>query len=305
MTCSHLRRWAPLLLLASGLVFVGCDDDDDSLDEVENIADELEDRSNYEELEELLDAADLTGVLSGNGPFTVFAPNNAAVTAAADAVGSLSDAERRAVLLYHVLNGSQLSAADINEGVTVVRNGYMGPNGEVVLLVRKDGSSVFVNGSSVVEADIEATNGVIHGIDQVLLPPNVVEIAQILPNFSSLVGALTQADGDLVSALSADGPFTVFAPNDAAFMQTATGDLSSAQLANVLQYHVVSGNVLSSDLMDGMTVTTLQGGTLTVNVNGEAVTIIDENGNTRRVVNANLQGTNGVVHEIDGVLLPN
>ncbi len=123
-------------------------------------------------------------------------------------------------------------------------------------------------------------------------------------NFTSLVGALSAASGDLVNVLKGDGPFTVFAPVNAAFDEIAdvAAQLSEDELAEVLKYHVVSGNVLSSDLTNGMVVTTLAG-TFTVNISGSNVTLTDESGATVNVIATNVQGTNGVVHVIDKVLL--
>ena len=300
---SSLNGLAFLFIL---FAFVACDDDDEpTMNTPVSISETVGANAQFSTLGSLLESNGLTATLNdASQSLTVFAPNNTAF-AAADLSG-LSDTEVTNVLLYHVL-GSRIAAADIEQGTTLVTNGFKGPNNQdVVMIINKDGDAVRVNDATVIAADIAATNGVIHEVDKVILPPTVVGIAVNLPGFTSLVSALGTADGDLVTALSAAGPFTVFAPTDQAFSMTATGDLSSAQLSNVLLYHVIQGNVLSTDLPDGTPVTreTLNGETITITRNGNSVTIADGNGNVRNVVTANVQGTNGVVHAIDGVLLP-
>jgi uncharacterized surface protein with fasciclin (FAS1) repeats len=140
-------------------------------------------------------------------------------------------------------------------------------------------------------------------------PDTVVDLAASDENFSTLVTAVDAAG--LTGTLSGDGPFTVFAPVNDAFAALPAGTVDTllapenqAQLAAVLTYHVVPSKVLSSDLSDGATVTTVQGQPLTVGVQGDAVTLTDASGNTASVVQADVEAGNGVVHVIDHVLLP-
>lgn len=307
MLSNKILKFNALAFLFIPLLFVACDDDDDTPTPVApvSISATVAANSQFSTLGTLVEANGLTATLNDPAQsLTVFAPNNAAFSAAD--LSGLSDDQVRNILLYHVL-GSRLAAADIAEGITIVTNGYKGPNNnDVVMIINKDGNAVKVNDATVVTADIAATNGIIHEVDKVILPPTVVGIAVNLPGFTSLVSALGTADGDLVTALSGDGPFTVFAPTDQAFSMTATGDLTTAQLSNVLQYHVLSGNVLSTDLPDGTSIDrmTLNGDMLRITRTGASVTIEDANGNVRNVVTADVQGANGVVHAIDGVLLP-
>jgi uncharacterized surface protein with fasciclin (FAS1) repeats len=140
-------------------------------------------------------------------------------------------------------------------------------------------------------------------------PATVVDVAASDENFSTLVTAVDAAG--LAGTLSGDGPFTVFAPVNDAFTALPSGTVDTllapenqAQLTSVLTYHVVPSKVLSSDLSDGMTITTVQGEPLTVGVQGNAVTLTDASGNTASVVQADVEAGNGVVHVIDHVLLP-
>lgn len=137
----------------------------------------------------------------------------------------------------------------------------------------------------------------------------IVEVAAANPDFATLVAAVKAAG--LASTLSGTGPYTVFAPTDAAFKALPAGTVddllkpeNKAKLASILTYHVVAGKVLAADLKDGQKITTVQGGTLTVGVNGSKVTLTDESGNTVTVVKADVPASNGAIHVIDGVLLP-
>ena len=301
MHTPSLRSLAKYALLCAPLAIVACDDDD--TDPIVGIGDSpsdvLEDRDEFESLEEALDAQDLLATLDAQTALTLFAPNNAAF-AAVDLSG-VSDADLRATLLYHVVGGSVLRAADIPDGLTVFNAAdFSTPS----LLVNNAGSSITVNAATVVTPDVETDNGVIHGIDRVLTLPTVVDLATYVPTLSTLVTAVTDAGlAGTLSSTDGDG-FTVFAPTDQGFAGTATDGLTTEQLGNILQYHVVPGVVLAGDLSDGMMVTTLQGEQFTVNVTGSGVTITDANDNVRNVTTTNVRGTNGVVHVIDGVLLP-
>ena len=164
-------------------------------------------------------------------------------------------------------------------------------------------NGVSINSNTMVTtADIEADNGVIHVVDHVILPPSVVNIAIDNPNFSILVSAVVKAG--LADALSDDGPFTVFAPTNDAFEAlfqdlgvSGIADLTADQLSPILLYHVVQGNVLSTDLLNGE-VSTLSANTVSVDLSS-GVKINDSN-----VIAADIQGANGVVHVIDKVLIP-
>jgi uncharacterized surface protein with fasciclin (FAS1) repeats len=140
-------------------------------------------------------------------------------------------------------------------------------------------------------------------------PATVVDVAASDEDFSTLVTAVQTAG--LAETLSGAGPFTVFAPINDAFAALPQGTVDTLlqpanrdQLTSVLTYHVVPAKALSGDLSDGMTVTTVQGQQLAVNVTGAAVTLTDASGNTVSVVQPDIEAGNGVVHVIDGVLLP-
>ena len=172
-------------------------------------------------------------------------------------------------------------------------------------------SGVRLNGvANVITADVMASNGVVHVVDAVIGLPTIVTHATANPNFSTLVGALTaEGQPDFVGILSgtASSPFTVFAPSNAAFETFESqnpgtiASLTSAQLTAVLSYHVVAGaNVLSTGIPTGP-ITTFETGTFTIS----GTTITDEASRQTNIVAVDVQATNGVIHVIDNVILPN
>ena len=253
--------------------------------------------------------ADLAGALSGEGPFTVFAPTDDAFLALAGALGATAEEllalpELADILLYHVVGATALST-DLSDGQFITTlNGA-----DVVVSINDEG--IFINDAQVTVADIVAGNGVVHVIDAVLLPTDapeptntVVDIVVNSPVHNVLEAAVLQAD--LAGALSGEGPFTVFAPTDDAFLAlagalgaTAEDLLALPELADILLYHVVGGTALSSDLADGQTIATLNGAEVTVSINEAGIFI-----NDAKVTVADLVADNGVVHVIDAVLIP-
>ena len=257
-------------------------------------------------------AAGLVDTLKGAGPFTVFAPTNAAFEALpAGTVDTLlkpeSKADLTAVLTYHVVP-SRVERAQISLGkaVTTVQGGVFkveAPNGQLTIT---DGRN---RTSRITATDIEASNGVVHLVDRVLLPANrnIVETAQALPQFSILVEAVVAAN--LQGTLSGAGPLTVFAPTDDAFVallaelgvSKAALLADTALLTKVLTYHVVPGRVLRADIPIGTPITTVQGQTLQIS---SSLVITDQRRRASNIVVTDVFATNGVVHAIDKVLLP-
>lgn len=287
---SFLFSFLFLSMLATSFIACG-DDDDDTVVEEKTIAQTAAADPQFSTLVSALNRVNLTSVLDGTGNFTVFAPTNAAFQASGIDLNTLSDAALTEVLLYHVLGAEVVSTA-IQEGQTYATTAAeTGPGGkQLSILIEKTGTAVKINGkANVTTADVKATNGVIHIVDAVILPLDVVGHALANSNFTSLTGALGAASGNLVSVLQGDGPFTVFAPLNSAFAAIAdvTAGLSADQLATVLTYHVAAGNVVSGDLTNGMKVTTVNGEQFTVNINGSAVTLTDARGGVSKVVLTN------------------
>ncbi|PKP46699.1 MAG: fasciclin [Bacteroidetes bacterium HGW-Bacteroidetes-11] len=299
-----------LLAVASITFFSSCskDDDDKKMDEPKNIVDVAIADARFSILVEAIGKANLVSALEGDGPFTVFAPTNDAFTALFSQLGvsgiaDLDAATLTPILLNHVVAG-QVKSSDISTGYAATLNAS-GPNGTNVKVFINKGSNVMVDASKVIIADVMASNGVIHAIDKVILPASVVGHAINNPNFSILVEAVVKAN--LAGALSAAGPFTVFAPTNDAFTKlfntlgvSGISALTADQLTPILLYHVVSGNVLSTQVASGAVPTLKDGSSLNLTVGSMGVTI---NANVK-VIATDVQGSNGVIHVIDAVLLP-
>lgn len=299
-----------LLAVASLTFFSSCskDDDDKKMEDPKNIVDVAVADARFSILVEALGKANLVSALGGEGPFTVFAPTNDAFTALFSQLGvsgiaDLDAATLTPILLNHVVAG-QVKSSDISTGYAATLNAS-GPNGTNVKVFINKGSDVMVDASKVIIADVMASNGVIHAIDKVILPASVVGHAINNPNFSTLVEAVVKAN--LVEALSSAGPFTVFAPTNDAFSALFTtlgvsgiSALTAEQLTPILLYHVVSGNVLSTQVTTGSVPTLKDGSSLNLTVSTMGVKV-----NTNvNVVATDVQGSNGVIHVIDAVLLP-
>ncbi len=252
-----------------------------------------------------LTEAGLIETLSNEGPFTVFAPTDEAFKQLPEGAldSLLQDKEAlKNVLLYHVVKG-KVKAEDvvkIDEAKTV--------SGKKVDVNVKDGN-VYVNKAKVVKTDIMASNGVIHVIDKVLLPPkadviesSIVDVAVAAGDFTTLAKALKAAD--LAETLdTTEGPYTVFAPTDAAFAKLPEGTLASLlankeQLKSILLYHVVSGEVTADQVVKLSSAETLAGKSVTINTQ-DGVKV-----NNANVLKTDIKADNGVIHVIDTVLVP-
>ncbi|HSO85978.1 MAG TPA: fasciclin domain-containing protein, partial [Draconibacterium sp.] len=251
-------------------------------------------------LEAAVVAAGLVETLQSEGPFTVFAPTDEAFAAlpAGTVEALLADIPALTnILTYHVVGAKAMSSDLINGQKIVTVQGQ-----EVTVTISDDG--VFINNAKVTVADLEAVNGVVHVIDAVLtpLPATVVDIIVNSPDHTTLEAAVVAAG--LVETLQGEGPFTVFAPTDAAFAALPEGTVEALladipALTNILTYHVVGGKAMSSDLINGQKIVTVQGQEVTVTISDDGVFI-----NNAKVTVADLEAVNGVVHVIDAVLLP-
>jgi uncharacterized surface protein with fasciclin (FAS1) repeats len=256
----------------------------------------------------------LMSVLAQDGDYTLFAPSDEAFREAG--FNSYEDIRKapvellKAILTYHVLD-AEVTASQVPAG----------PNAAITMLsgqkayVTSNTSGVFINGVSVVSADIMALNGVIHVIDRILMPPvgNIVETAVANPNFSYLVAAVfraSQGSVNVAGVLSSAGPFTVFAPTNAAFIAAGFPTTASimaadpATLTAILTYHVIGARVFSSDLVDGAMPTMLSGGTTTIDLDAGARIKGTSNTTYSNITQTDIVATNGVIHVIDQVLLP-
>jgi transforming growth factor-beta-induced protein len=324
-----MKSWLKLMLAASTAVVLtacGSDDDDPAPVTQPGTLAEVATSAGFNALVAAADKAGLVDELSDpNADLTVFAPTDAAFTALATSLGfadanamvtALDGPTLAKILTFHVLPTNE-SAAELVAGGPSQATLYSLTPGTPATLAVDTASGVkltdaALNQASVTSADVAASNGVIHVIDKVLVPPGVltvVQMAQSNPVFSILVEAVVAAD--LAGALSGAGPFTVFAPTNDAFAAalvelSITTDqlLANPGLAGILTYHVVSDDLRAADVValpKPAAVTTLQGTSFSVDVN---LAITDGNARTAMLVATDVIASNGVIHVIDKVLLP-
>ena len=251
-----------------------------------------------------LQAAGLVDTLKGDGPFTVFAPSDSAFAALDTAtLQSLLRPENKAaltrVLTFHVVPG-RITAADLlKAGKAESVQGQR-------LVAKVNGEEVSIEGATIVATDIEASNGIIHVIDRVMIPASdtIPQVAASAGSFNTLLAAVNAAG--LAETLSGPGPFTVFAPTDAAFAALPAGTVESLlkpenkdKLIAVLTYHVVPGRVYADQALAAKSAKTVQ---------GEKVNISSSYGKakvqTANIVTTDINASNGVIHVIDAVILP-
>lgn len=274
----------------------------------QSVVDIIVNSPDHTTLEAAVIAAELADDLSGEGPFTVFAPTDAAFAAVgeetinallADPTGDLAN-----ILLHHVVFG--VAASDnISDGSRI--GNLFGQTLEFMI----GDAGIFINGANVSVVDIKGTNGVVHVIDAVMLPApvktrvdgTIMDVVSTSPVHTTLNTLITAAglDDDLSSA----GPFSLFAPTDDAIaalpaeVTAALLDDPTGALANVLLYHAVSGVIESDHLVDGGQFSNLTGKNLTATITDEGAFI-----NGAMVSVADIFTTNGVVHVIDAVIVP-
>jgi uncharacterized surface protein with fasciclin (FAS1) repeats len=308
-------KWSLLTLAMMSMtlvLFSSCNEDDTPTPDP-NIVEVASANANFSTLVTAVQTAGLVPTLSGTGPFTVFAPTNDAFNRFLTANGLtasqlLASDGLSETLTYHVVGASVPSSAVSAGKVTTV-------SGDPFYVSIAPNNEIWINGNTkITSTDVAASNGIIHVLDNVITPPtqNIAEIAiasttATQPEFTQLVAALVRAN--LAGAFQGgfDDDFTVFAPTDAAFqdLYTALGvegvdQIPLETLTAVLQYHVVPARAFSQDLRQGASLPTLlTGQNLTVNLSNLQ---INDSGLVAAALN--IHATNGVIHVIDKVLLP-
>lgn len=303
------REWkitALGLMLIGSFVFISCDDDEDSGPR-QNIVELAQENNNLATLEAALTKfPDLVTTLSGQGQFTVFAPTDDAFENLLDAIGQSSlddipDDVLRDILEYHVISGSAVTSSQLQTGnVSTV-------GGEQIAV--NVSSGVTLNATAeVTTADVSATNGVVHVIDEVLVPPSILPVvgtivapAYFNKNFTTLIAAVKAASPTILQTLLNSADKTLFAPTNAAFAAAGITALpDQATLNAVLAYHVIDAEVTSSEIASGSSEATTLNGKIYLSKNSSGVFI---NGQSK-VTTADISASNGVVHVIDRTLIP-
>ncbi|GAB4032022.1 fasciclin domain-containing protein [Spirosoma jeollabukense] len=322
-------------LTALTLSFSSCKKDDTTTPVVPTITETINSGTNFTLLRAALKKAGLDVTLGASGTYTLLAPTDDAFKAfglTSEAVIGLAPADLvKSVMQYHVL-GSTLTAPAIPSAMNTAQQTLF-PTGSVyftkpvaLTTATSSGTAVSVNGAHILLADQQASNGVIHVIDRILLPPiygtipnTIAQIptvyALLAPtagiSFKLLQQAVTRAGATTASSLSATGPLTVFAPTDNAFKasgfdSTTIANTPVTALQAVLAYHVVPARVYTPMVTSGSSLTTSTGGTITIGSSATAITVMGKSngGTASNIVGPDVTATNGVIHIIDRLLLP-
>jgi len=311
---SATGRLVTTFVLAMSLILVsGCNDDDDSPSGPDQTIVEL--AQGNSDLSSLVTALtkypDLITLLSGDGEFTVFAPTNDAFADLLAAIGQTSinnvpEDVLKEILQYHVIASGAVKSSQLTAGAVETANG------EDITVSLTGG--VKLNGTvNVAMADIEASNGVVHVVDAVLVPPSIAPIvgtivapAYFNKDFTTLIAAVKAADPSVLELLLGNGPsdegLTLFAPTNAAFEAAGITTLPAQEVLDaVLKYHVLDGEVRAADLPSGKATIETLGGKFYLSNNGGSGVFI--NGKTQ-VTATDIPGSNGVVHVINRTLMP-
>ena len=301
-------------LLGASLFFTACEKSNPP--ETRNLLEIAGTRTELSTFLTAIELAGLTAMLDGNGSFTVFAPTNTAFTAylAANGYAQLQDvplASLKQLLQYHMVIGA-LKTGGATTGYIASLATFGASTSVLKLYLENTGALLINNNASVITADLTGTNGVIHVVNKVITLPKVVEHLQNDITLSAFIVALTRPDLsiDYFATLTEPGPFTVFAPDNAAFAALLIelgldnlNDIPEAQLNSILQYHIVANTNLSAEqLEDTLEVTTLGGKKITINAGSK---LTDQQGRQGNLITLDIQAANGVVHSLDRVLRPN
>ncbi|KAB1155534.1 fasciclin domain-containing protein [Flavobacterium luteum] len=318
----NLFRIKKLALIAIvAILSISCNDDDNPTQvAVDNtITGKAIATPSLSTLVQALTKAKLAGTLQGEGPFTVFAPTNAAFEKYLDdndiaSLDAIPTDKLKQILLNHVVSGKILST-QLETGYVKTLATYGTTTSNISMYINTASGAKLFNGvANVVTPNVEASNGVVHIVDAVIDVPTIVTHAVAnASTFSTLVSVVTNpAQSDILTALSSPGALTVFAPTNGGFGKLDTdlknlgitagiGGVSQATITDVLKYHVVSGNNLAASLTNG-NLTTLLGQTFEVQLTGGAK-IKDNNNRISNIIVTDVQCSNGVIHAIDNALL--
>ncbi|MBU0940385.1 MAG: fasciclin domain-containing protein [Bacteroidetes bacterium] len=316
---NSIKSIALCFFVATSFLLTSCSSDDDNQATVDNTITGIASKNpEFSILVEALVKTDLAATLQGTDNYTVFAPTNAAFTAylGTSNINAVPTATLKELLLNHVLVGTKKAADLSTKYEKTLAKGAASTTNTLSMYVNVSGSTVKLNGAATVTtADVLASNGVIHIVDKVIELPTVVTHAAANSNFTTLVSVLNRSgQPNFITTLQGAGPFTVFAPTNAAFTSLDTelaanggiAGVSADNLTKILQYHVVSpANVLASTLTEGQLVTPIlvPSQQFTIQLTGGAK-IKDARNRLSNIIITDVQCANGLIHAIDKVLLP-
>jgi transforming growth factor-beta-induced protein len=267
-----------------------------------------------------LDKADLATTFISPGTFTLFAPTNDAfikLIASDSTWNSIADIDNnslRDLILYHTIPSVAQFSSITNDTYHTTLNTQGTSNGEATVIEFDVSNGIVLNNhSTITQAEILATNGIVHLIDDVIMPRNTAELLENDERFSSLGSALQIVGDTITNLISGNSRHTIFAPTNEAFQflldsestWISISDIPLSRLDSILRYHIVtSDNFQASQLESGKLITTASGETITIDSIPNQIITIDTSQSIVKIIDTDIQGTNGVVHAIDEILLP-
>lgn len=308
MKFSNFPKFFGLLLMLFAIGFVACesDDADDMViaDNDRTIAEFLDGDDNFSTLREAVAQAGLTDIFADDdADLTLFAPNNAAFTAADIDLSTMSTEDLRNVLMYHVIMDDKIKRSDLIFEDRYFSTAAMSEDGRnlSIMLEKEDGRLMINQFTAISDSENDFDNGVVYEVGDLLMPASVVDIVSFDKDLTRLASAVTTTN--LVDALTGKN-VTVFAPTDDAFEDADLVNVSDEQLANILTYHVIPQLLLEDDFEDDQTITTVNGRTITIDIDLGFIEIEDESGEDTRIKIDDINATDGIIHIIDDLLMP-
>ncbi len=319
-----MNNYRPIVSLILLITFLSCSKEETEVVEPaqSTLYDLVANSMNYSYLEAALRMTNLDEVLGGDDVYTLYAPDNNAFIGFLMRSGfnSLEEVPRetlKQILLNHVMIG-QMEYRDFKSGYFQTAATSAVNGNAMSIYINQVNMRVTLNGESrIVQGNVRASNGIIHVVDRIIPLPSLVTFVLADPLLYNLAVALTRNDltVDFTAVLSTQNgtspaPFTVFAPNNLAFLDLLTelgvdrlSAIDEPTLNSTLNHHVVGEiNTLSSDLSDNLLINTLEG-EITANVTGGA-SLTDGNNRVSNIIVVDVQANNGVLHIIDKVILP-
>ena len=301
------------VLFCTLAILSACEEEVGTTNEFENVKSVYEtiaDDPNFSTLVSIVERVELTSVFTQNPQLTVFAPSNEAFEKLGQDLTEMPDHELREIVLYHVL-GQKITTPEISQGWEYIQTEtYSAPEDyQLSLFVEKEAEQVKLNGTiSVITPDIKASNGIIHKVDEVLMPMNLWQLLQVNKQFVDFVKFLQEEPEMMYSLQEAqEDLYSLFAPKNDAFemIQEITTMWSPEERQQVLSYHVIPSEQLRiSQFEHGQEFTTLNGTSFMVSRENNVVTLIDERERVISFEMTDIQATNGVLQIVDKVLLP-
>jgi uncharacterized surface protein with fasciclin (FAS1) repeats len=301
------------VLFCTLAILSACEEEVGTTNEFENVKSVYEtiaDDPNFSTLVSIVERVELTSVFTQNPQLTVFAPTNEAFEKLGQDLTQMPDHELKEVILYHVL-GQKITTPEFTQGWEYLQTEtYSAPEDyQLSLYVTKEAEQVKLNGTiSVITPDIKASNGIIHKVDEVLMPMNLWQLLQVNKQFVEFVEFLKEEPEMMYSLQEAqEDLYSLFAPKNDAFemIQDITTQWSPEDRQHVLSYHVIPSEQLRlSQLQDGQEITALNGTSFWVSREDNVVSLIDERERVISFEVVDIQATNGVLQMVDKVLLP-